>query len=233
MLSYFANAGRFKKLTQILLPLFIVLALLFFMSGLYTSLYASPPDYQQGETVRIMYVHVPAAWWALGLYVGMALAALIGFVWKHTLADIFCRAAAPVGACLTALCLVTGSLWGKPMWGTWWVWDARLTSMLLLLFLYLGAMALRAAFDNEQRGIVSSQLLLMIGLINIPIIKFSVDWWNTLHQGATVLRAGGSALHPSMAVPLGLMAAAFFFYTGAVIMARMRVMMRQMVQKPQ
>lgn len=220
-LSYFANPLHFTKLAQRLLPVSALLCLLFFACGLLSALVLSPPDYQQGETVRIMYVHVPAAWWALALYTAMAGSAIVAFVWKHALADIFCRAAAPLGAGLTALCLITGSLWGKPMWGAWWVWDARLTSMLLLFFLYLGVMVLRDSFEDEARGAKASQLLLVIGLINLPIIKFSVNWWNTLHQGESVFRAKGSALDPAMLWPLGLMAGAFLFYSLSTILLRM------------
>jgi heme exporter protein C len=156
-----------------------------------------------------------------GYHSMMALAALTAFVWKHTLADMFCKAAAPVGATLTALCLITGSLWGKPMWGAWWVWDARLTSMLILFFLYIAYIVLRGAFDDDERGAKASQLLLVIGLINIPIIKFSVEWWNTLHQGATVFKKGGSALDPSMMPALFLMTGGYFFFTATIILLRL------------
>jgi heme exporter protein C len=221
LLHYFANPTRFQKLARILWPVSAVLCVILFGLGLNAALFASPVDYQQGETVRIMYIHVPAAWWALGIYSMMAIAALTAFVWKHTVADLFCKAAAPVGAMLTLLCLITGSLWGKPMWGAWWVWDARLTSMLILFFLYLGFIVLRGAFEDEQRGEKASQLLLIIGLINIPIIKFSVEWWNTLHQGATVFKKGGSALDPSMMPALFLMAGATFFFCMAVLLVRL------------
>lgn len=220
MLHYFANPSRFQKIARILWPLFSVASLVLFTLGTHAALVSSPPDYQQGETVRIMYVHVPAAWLALALYTVMALAAITAFVWKHTVADLFCKAAAPVGAVLSAICLITGSIWGKPMWGAWWVWDARLTSMLLLFFLYVAFIVLRNAFDDEERGEKASQILLVVGLINIPIIKFSVDWWNTLHQGATVIRKGGSALDPSMMPALFLMAGGVFCFAGAVILVR-------------
>ncbi|NDE90267.1 MAG: heme transporter HemC [Alphaproteobacteria bacterium] len=222
--TYFANPLRFQKLARIVWPISMLLSLILFGFGLNEALFTSPVDYQQGETVRIMYVHVPAAWWALALYSMMAIAALTAFVWKHTLADLFCNAAAPVGATLTAICLITGSLWGKPMWGAWWVWDARLTSMLILFFLYLGYIVLRNAFDDQHsdngRGEKASQLLLIIGLINIPIIKFSVEWWNTLHQGETVFKKGGSALDPSMMPALFLMAGGTFFLCLSLILLR-------------
>ncbi len=220
MLHYFANPSRFQKIARILWPLFAVASLGLLTLGMHAALVSSPPDYQQGETVRIMYVHVPAAWLALALYTVMAIAAITAFVWKHTVADLFCKAAAPVGAIVSAVCLITGSIWGKPMWGAWWVWDARLTSMLLLFFLYVGFIVLRNAFDDEERGEKASQILLVIGLINIPIIKFSVDWWNTLHQGATVIRKGGSALDPSMMPALFLMAGGVFFFAAAIILVR-------------
>lgn len=220
-LTFFSNPLHFRRLAMILLPFSALLSIVLFGFGLYTGLVTSPPDYQQGETVRIMYVHVPAAWLALALYTAMAMAAITAFVWKHTLADMFCRAAAPVGAVLTAICLVTGSLWGKPMWGAWWVWDARLTSMLILFFLYLAYIVLRSAFDDDERGAKAGHLLLVIGLINIPIIKFSVEWWNTLHQGATVFRKGGSALDPSMMPALFLMAGGYFFFCVTIILLRL------------
>jgi heme exporter protein C len=219
--TYFSNPNHFRKLAQIALPLCVIASIVFFALGLYAALVTSPPDYQQGETVRIMYVHVPAAWLSLAIYSVMAIAALTAFVWKHTLADMFCKAAAPVGATLTAICLITGSLWGKPMWGAWWVWDARLTSMLILFFLYIAYIVLRDAFDDDTRGAKASQLLLVIGLINIPIIKFSVEWWNTLHQGATVFKKGGSALDPSMMPALFLMAAGYLFFCTAMILLRL------------
>ncbi|MDX1921966.1 MAG: heme ABC transporter permease [Alphaproteobacteria bacterium] len=224
MLHYFANPSRFQNIARFLWPLFGALSLALFTLGTHAALVTSPPDYQQGETVRIMYVHVPAAWMALALYTVMALAAMSAFVWKHTVADLFCKAAAPVGAVLSAICLITGSIWGKPMWGAWWVWDARLTSMLILFFLYVGFIVLRNAFDDTsdggQRGEKASQILLVVGLINIPIIKFSVDWWNTLHQGATVIRKGGPALDSTMMPPLFLMAGGVFFFCGAIILLR-------------
>jgi heme exporter protein C len=169
----------------------------------------SPPDYQQGETVRIMYVHVPSAWLAMSCY------ALIGFssigllIWRHPLADVSAKAAAPIGAVFTLLALVTGSLWGKPMWGTYWVWDARLTSVLILFFLYLSLIALRGAIEEPGRAGRATAILAIVGLINLPIIKFSVDWWNTLHQPASVLRLGKPTIDPSLLVPLLVMAVAF------------------------
>ena len=169
-----------------------------------------------------MYLHVPAAWMALFVYTSMAAAAVAGFVWKHPLADLFVKAAAPLGAGFTLVCLVTGSLWGEPMWGTWWVWDARLTSVLVLFFLYLGYMALANAFDDPVRGARAGRILVLVGAVNVPIIKFSVDWWNTLHQPASVLRMDGPSIDPSMLWPLFVMAVAFTAYFVTLVLLRLR-----------
>lgn len=218
----FANPARFQRLAALILPWVVGLSVVLFAVGLYLALIASPPDYQQGDTVRIMYVHVPSAWMAMFAYTSMAAAAAAALVWRHPLAEIYARAAAPVGAGFTLLCLVTGSLWGEPMWGTWWVWDARLTSVLLLFFLYLGFMALVDAFDDPQRGNRAGCILLLVGIVNVPIIKFSVDWWNTLHQPASILRRDGPAIHSDMLWPLLIMALAFKTYFIAVTILRMR-----------
>lgn len=220
--SRLANPAVFLRLADRLIPLFAGGALVSFALGLYQALFVSPPDYQQGETVRIMYIHVPAAMMGMGIYLTMAVAAGVGLVARHTLADLFCVAAAPVGATFVGLCLITGSLWGKPTWGAYWAWDARLTSVLILFLLYCGYMALRPAFEDEVRGAKASAILLLIGAVNIPIIKFSVDWWNTLHQPSSLLRAGGPALHPSMLRPLLIMAMAYGFYAGFLILLRMK-----------
>ena len=187
----FANPNRFARLSRAYLSRGSPDSPLFCSARVCTSsLFASPPDYQQGESVRIMYVHVPAAWMALFCYTNMAIAAAVGLIWKHPVADLAAKATAPIGACFTFLALLTGSLWGKPMWGTWWVWDARLTSMLVLFFLYLGYMALHNAFDDPARGVRASSILALVGFVNVPIIKFSVDWWYTLHQPASIVRMG-------------------------------------------
>ena len=222
MLNRFANPTRFLRIASIAQPWIAWATILLAGTGLYLGLFNSPADYQQGESVRIMYVHVPAAWMAMFCYTSMAIAAGIGLIWKHPLADIAAKATAPVGACFTFLALLTGSLWGKPMWGTWWVWDARLTSMLVLLFLYLGYIALINAFDDPVRGTKSSSILVLVGLINVPIIKFSVEWWNTLHQPASVLRVGGPTIDESMLWPLLLMAVAFKTYYIWVLLIRIR-----------
>jgi heme exporter protein C len=182
----------------------------------------APPDYQQGDSVRIMYVHVPAAILAMGCYMIMAISALGTLVWRHPLADVAAKSAAPLGATFTFLGLVTGSIWGKPMWGTWWVWDARLTSFLVLLIMYLGLIALWRAFEDPARAGRIVAVLLLVGSINIPIIKFSVDWWNTLHQPASILRVGGPSIHPSMLHPLLVMLAAFATLFVALLLTGMR-----------
>jgi len=218
----FANPNRFARLSRTFEPWLAGLTVVLLGAGLYLALFASPPDYQQGESVRIMYVHVPAAWMALFCYTNMAIAAAVGLIWKHPVADLAAKATAPIGACFTFLALLTGSLWGKPMWGTWWVWDARLTSMLVLFFLYLGYMALNSAFDDPARGVRASSILALVGFVNVPIIKFSVDWWYTLHQPASIVRMDGPSIHASMLWPLGLMAGAFTTYYLWVLLVRVR-----------
>jgi len=218
----FANPNRFARLSRTFEPWLAGLTAILLGAGLYMALFASPPDYQQGESVRIMYVHVPAAWMALFCYTNMAIAAAVGLIWKHPVADLAAKATAPIGACFTFLALLTGSLWGKPMWGTWWVWDARLTSMLVLFFLYLGYMALNNAFDDPARGVRASSILALVGFVNVPIIKFSVDWWYTLHQPASIVRMDGPSVHASMLWPLGLMAGAFTTYYLWVLLVRVR-----------
>jgi heme exporter protein C len=218
----FANPARFLRLANAILPWVIGVTVISLIAGLALALVWSPVDYQQGDTVRIMYVHVPAAWMGMFCYTLMALASAAALIWKHPLADLAAKATAPVGAAFTFICLVTGSLWGKPMWGTWWVWDARLTSMLILLFLYLGYMALHSAFDDPRRGQKAAAVLALVGFVNVPIIKFSVDWWNTLHQPASVVKMGGPAIDSSMLIPLLLMALAFKGYAVAVVLLRIR-----------
>ncbi len=217
----FANPTRFLKISRVARPIAAVVTVVLIAVGLVWGLVLAPPDYQQGETVRIMYIHVPAAWMGLFAYVFMAGASAVALIWKHPLADLAARAAAPVGAAFTLICLVTGSLWGKPMWGAWWVWDARLTSMLVLLFLYLGYMALANAFDDPARGARAAAILSLVGVVNVPIIKFSVDWWNTLHQPASVVKMGGPAIDPSILWPLMVMGLAFKAYFVFVVLLRM------------
>jgi heme exporter protein C len=218
----YANPTRFMRLSGRLLPWLAAATLALSALGLYLALFASPPDYQQDETVRIMYVHVPAAWMALFCYTSMAIASAVGLIWRHPVAELAAKATAPIGAAFTFLALVTGALWGKPMWGTWWVWDARLTSVLVLFFLYLGYIALSEAFDDPSRGTRAASILALVGFVNVPIIKFSVDWWNTLHQPASVGRLGGPTIDASMLVPLLVMAVAFTTYYLWLLLIRMR-----------
>ena len=209
-LAELANPSRFLALAGRLIPWLAGVTVLLFAAGL-VLVARSPADYLQGETVKIMYIHVPAAWLSMLAYGVMAVSALGTLVWRHPLADVAARAAAPIGATFTALALITGSLWGRPMWGTYWVWDARLTSMLLLFFLYLGHIALSRAYDSPERGDRAAAILALIGVINLPIIKFSVDWWNTLHQPASITRLDAPAIHNSILVPLLWMAVSLLF----------------------
>ncbi len=221
-LHYFANPGRFVRFADRVLPWCSALAVLILGVGLYLGLFVSPADYQQGESVRIMYVHVPAAWMAMFVYTVIAGASASALIWRHPLADLVARASAPVGAGFTFLALATGSLWGKPMWGTWWVWDARLTSVLVLFFLYLGHIALSNAFDDQSRGNRAAAILALVGFVNVPIIKFSVDWWNTLHQPASVMRLDGPTIDPSMLWPLLIMAVGFTLYYLSLLLLRVK-----------
>ncbi|HEY3148125.1 MAG TPA: heme ABC transporter permease [Dongiaceae bacterium] len=224
-LHRFANPGRFLRLSGAVLPWLTGGAAVLFATGLYLALVGSPPDYQQGDTVRIMYIHVPSAWMAMMGYGLLGASGASALIWRHPLADVASEAIAPVGAGFTFVALVTGSLWGKPTWGTYWVWDARLTSFLVLFFLYVGHIALTHAFDDRQRGRRSAAIIAIVGLINLPIIKYSVDWWNTLHQSESILRIGGPTIDPSMLWPLFIMGLAFLLYFFAVVMTRMKAML--------
>ena len=221
-LHRFANPGRFLRVAGRLQPWLGWPALVLTAAGLAWGLLLSPADWQQGDSVRIMYVHVPAAWLASGGYFGLALCSLASLVWRHPLADLAAVEIGPVGAGFTALCLATGSLWGKPMWGTWWVWDARLTSVLVLFFLYLGHIALVRAFDDPVRGARAGAVLALAGAVNLPVIKFSVDWWNTLHQPSTITLTGAPGLHVDMLWPLLICAAGFTLAFAAIVTARTR-----------
>jgi heme exporter protein C len=216
-----ANPTRFLALVQRVLPWLAAITALAFVAGIYMAANA-PDDYQQGATVKIMFLHVPAAWLAMLGWSVMSVAALGTLVWRHPLADVAAKAAAPVGAALTLLCLVTGSLWGRPMWGTYWVWDARLTSVLVLFIMYLGVIAIYWTAEDPGRGARAAAILTLVGAVNIPIIKFSVDWWNTLHQPASVMRLGGSAIDPSILYPLLVMAIAFTLLFFTLHLAAMR-----------
>lgn len=216
-----ANPTRFVALADRLIPWLAGLAALVLGIGLYMS-FAAPEDYQQGITVRIMYIHVPFAWLSMMCYTIMAASGLGTLVWRHPLADVSLKAAAPIGATFTALALITGSIWGKPMWGTWWVWDGRLTSVFVLFILYLGIIALTRALDDPTRSARAAAVIALVGFINIPIIKFSVDWWATLHQPASVFRLNGPTIHPSLLWPLMVMALGFTILFFALHLIAMR-----------
>src|ERR1051326_8681829 len=203
-----ANPTRFLNLAHRALPWLIEITGALFVGCLYLP-YGAPDDYQQGATVKIMFIHVPSAWLGMFGWVVMSIAALGTLVWRHPLADVAGKAAAPIGAAFTFLCLVTGSLWGRPTWGTYWVWDARLTSVLILFLMYLGVIALWRTVEDPSRAARAAAVLTLVGAVNLPIIKFSVDWWNTLHQPASVLRLGSSTIYPTILVPLVIMAVAF------------------------
>ena len=213
MFDWLANPNRFNRITEKTQPFILFIAIIALFSGLYFGLFDSPKDYQQGDAVRIMYVHVPSAWLASFLYFSLAISCVFYLVWKHPLADLVSSSIAPIGALFSALTLVTGSLWGKPMWGTWWVWDARLTSMLVLFFFYLGYILLSNAFERKIDGSKTASVLAIVGLINLPIVKFSVDWWNTLHQPASIIKIGGPSIDDKMLLPLILMFFALSFFS--------------------
>lgn len=196
--------------------------LLFTLAGLYTGFFVAPTDYQQGESYRIMFIHVPSAWMSMFIYMVMASAGAIGLIWRIKLADIVASTSAPIGAAFTFLALVTGSLWGKPMWGAYWVWDARLTSELILLFLYLGFIALQASIEDPRNAARAGAILALVGVVNIPIIHYSVEWWSTLHQGPTVTKFAKPSIVVSMLIPLLLMAVAFKLYYATSLLMRAR-----------
>lgn len=211
-LSKLAKSSNFNIIFRFFLPFSLIISILFFSIGFREALINSPIDYQQGNAVRIMYIHVPAAWMALLVYSFMAISNLSGFIWKNPFLYLIAKAVAPIGAVFTLITLITGSIWGKPIWGTWWVWDARLTSVLILFFLYLGYIILVDAFDEKNKGEKIAAIISIIGFINVPIIKFSVEYWNSLHQPASIIRSGGVAIDPSMLKPLLLMFGAYFSY---------------------
>lgn len=228
-----ANPGRFLRFADAIYPWCLGAMILCLLLGLALALVFSPADYQQGDTVRIMYVHVPAAWMALFVYLNLALASASLLIWRHPLAGIAAEASAPIGAAFTFLALVTGSLWGKPMWGTWWEWDARLTSQLILLFLYVGVLALYYAFNDARTGAKAASILALVGVVNVPIIHFSVYWWNSLHQGATVTRFGETLMPASMKYPLYISILGFMLLTAALIVYRLRnEILKQELHRP-
>lgn len=228
-LHKFASPRYFYDLSGKFLPWVSWACALLMVAGLVGGLVLAPPDYQQKDSFRIIYVHVPSAWMSMFIYMVMASAGAIGLVWRIKLADVVAASSAPVGAAFTFLALATGSLWGKPMWGAWWVWDARLTSELILLFLYLGYIALQSSIEDRTTAARASAVLALVGVVNIPIIHYSVEWWNTLHQGATVTKLAAPSIHVSMLIPLLLMALAFkLFYFAVVLMnARYEVLDRE------
>lgn len=227
-LNRLANPNRFLSFADRILPWLTAGVLVLFAIGFYMVFYSVPPDYQQGHTVKIMYLHVPSAWLAMLGYTIIGIASIGSLIWRHPLADVAAKSALPIGAAFTLITLLTGSLWGKPMWGTYWVWDARLTSVLILFFLYLGLMALWKAIEDPSKAGKAAAILAIAGLINVPIIKFSVDWWSTLHQPASVLKLDGPAIHPSMLVPLLIMAVAF---TGLFLVLHMHAMKNEIFQR--
>ena len=216
-----ANPTRFLALTARVLPWLIGVTALLMLVGLQQA-YMAPDDYQQGATVKIMFVHVPNAWLSMFVWIVMTASALGTLVWRHPLADVAAKAAAPLGAAFTFVALVTGSLWGRPTWGTYWEWDARMTSVLILFLMYLGLIALWRAVEDPSRAARAAAILTLVGAINIPIIKFSVDWWNTLHQPASLIRSGGAAIHPTILIPLLIMALAFSLLFLTLHLAAMR-----------
>jgi heme exporter protein C len=222
MFAALANPDRFMAFSRWAAPVLGAVAALLLLAGLALG-FAAPEDYQQGDTVRIMFVHVPAAWLGMFAYLCLGVASFLTLVFRHALADAAAKAAAPLGAAFTALALITGSLWGRPMWGTWWVWDARLTSVLVLFLLYLGYMALRAAIDDETRGGRAAAILALAGLINLPVIHYSVEWWNSLHQGASVFGAErGDELPAVYLAPLLLMGLGYLALFGSLWLVRIR-----------
>ena len=209
MINYLANPQRFLKFARIAAPLFMVSFIMFLVWGLWQGLHVSPADTKQGNAVRIMYVHVPAAWMAMASYIALFIASFVSFVWRHNLADYGAKAFARIGATFTALCLITGSIWGHTSWGTWWQWDGRMTSVLVLFFIYLAYLFIWQFTDDRKRAAKFAAIFAMVGLVNIPIIKFSVDWWNSLHQTATISNVGAPGLDKAMGTPLLLMFLAF------------------------
>ena len=225
----FSSPKHFYSISGKMIPWFAIPAVVLGVYALYMGLFVAPTDYQQGESYRIIFIHVPAAWMSMFIYIVMAVSAAIGLIWQIKLADMVAAASAPIGAWFAFLALVTGSLWGKPMWGAYWVWDARLTSELILLFLYFGYMALQSSIEDQRTADKASGLLAIVGVVNIPIIHYSVEWWNTLHQGATVAKFDKPSMHIDMLIPLLVMAvAAKLFYAAIVLMrARNEVLYRE------
>jgi len=220
----------FLKIEAMFIPILAVLLPITLGIGLYLSLYSSPPDYQQGEMVRVMYVHVPSAWMSLGIYSFIAVCSFSALVWKTRLSYFLAVASAPIGASFALITLVTGSLWGKPIWGTWWVWDARLTSMLVLFLLYISYITIVNSGSNILRAEKPASVMALIGFINIPIVKFSVDIWYSLHQPASILRVGGPSIHSSMLLPLMIMFTSFILYFILLLLIRTKLLLNRQKQ---
>ena len=221
-IHFFANPARFLRFSKKIFPWVVSICVITILAGLILGLGVVPPDYRQGDAYRIIFVHVPASWMALMIYVIIAISSAAGFIWRHPLADLIAKSSAPIGLCFTFISLATGSLWGKPMWGTWWVWDARVTSMLVLFFLYLGYIALQKAYDDPTKSARAASILALVGIVNIPIIKFSVDWWNTLHQPATISKFDRPSMDDSMIAPLLLMLVGFIAYYFTILIIRLK-----------
>jgi heme exporter protein C len=224
-----ASPPWFYRFSGRLLPWLGALCAVLIAYGLYGGLVLAPADYQQGDSFRIIYIHVPAAWMSLFIYVAMAVCGVISLVWRIKLAEVVLISSAPIGAAFTFLALVTGSLWGKPMWGTWWVWDGRLTSELILLFLYLGVIALYSAIEDRQTAARAVSILAIVGVVNVPIIHYSVEWWSTLHQGPTITKLDKPSIHVDMLIPLLVMALGFkvYYLVGLLIRARGELLERE------
>lgn len=217
-----ASPKWFYDISGLWLPWVGLVAAVLTITGVSWGLFWAPPDYLQGNSYRIIFIHVPAASLAMSVYAGMAIIAGIGFIWKIKLADMAAKCLAPIGTSFCALALLTGAIWGKPTWGTWWIWDARLTSVLILMFLYLGLVALREAMNSQDSAARASAILALVGLVNLPIIKYSVDWWNTLHQGATIKIAGATTMAPEMLAPLLIAISGFYLFCLFVFLLRLR-----------
>ncbi len=222
MIFKFANPLKFQRLTEKFEPLTISVALILLSLGLFFSFFNSPPDYLQGETVRIMYIHVPCAWFSLMIYSVIVICSICSIIFRHTLADLISRSCAPIGACFTLATLLTGSLWGKPTWGTWWVWDARLTSVLILLIIYIGLIIINSAYEDKSKADKYASILAVVGAVNLPIIKWSVNWWSTLHQPASISKFDSPSIDSSMLIPLFIMTFSFFFFFISILFIRLR-----------
>jgi heme exporter protein C len=216
----FASPPYFYRISEKIMPWFMGIFLITLVYGLYGGLVTAPTDYQQGDSFRIIYIHVPAAWMSMFIYIVMAFTGAIGLIWRIKLADVVVISSAPIGAAFTFLALATGSIWGKPMWGTWWVWDARLTAELILLFLYIGIISLYNAIEDKRTASRAIAILALVGVVNIPIIHYSVEWWATLHQGPTVTKFDKPSIHIDMLIPLLVMAVSFKFYYFVALMQR-------------